>query len=638
MEIAEEESCSSYPPCVPSNKTSSVFNHDITEYLRKHMRSKHLAIYNNSETKWTHSKIDHKFKCNYCDNTYEPAYRIDKMLNHINNRHKLNKEIANKFQTWVIDQLSIPKCEICKQFSKYHAFIFMIHLHKVHDVIVPQEFIPQRLSNGLNNHFEFYKNVENIPTSTSNNHQQPSILRTYFKDYDPTFNSSDSYEGYCHSMPSTNETSSSREWLWHYFTIYNGEFIKCNICFLVFNHYLERNLMRHMNNKHLKIYKNSKTKWTHSKIDHKFKCNYCDNTYEPAYRTDKMLNHINNTHKLNKEIANKLQTWVIDQLSIPKCEICKQFSKYHAFIFMIHLHEVHDVIVHQEFIPQSLPFRLENLFYPSKNVENIPTSTSNNHQQPSILRTYFKDYDPTFNSSDTFELSNTLVNLLSSDNDTATSSSNNQQPSILGTHDENLYSNFGSDNLYQKVCHSKSSTNELSNTLNNPLSSGNDTATSSSNNQQPSILGTHDENLYSNFGSDNLYQKVCHSKSSTNELSNTLNNPLSSGNDTATSSSNNQQPSILGTHDENLYSNFGSDNLYQKVCHSKSSTNESSNTSGNLLSSGNDTATSSSFYQSIVSTDFTDSEKFVDLCDREVKMFLECDKEESYSIIPFDKY
>ncbi|XP_029156478.1 uncharacterized protein LOC114929171 isoform X6 [Nylanderia fulva] len=422
MEITEEESCSSYPPCVPTNKTSrsdewiwhyftiyngefikcdicfDVFNPDIKHSLKIHMRSQHLAIYNNSETKWTHSKIDHKYKCNYCDNTYEPIYRTDYLINHIINSHKLNKEIANKLQTWVIDQFIIPKCEICKQFSKYHAFIFMIHLKEVHDVIVPQEFIPQRLSIRLKNLFDPCKNVENIPTSTSNNHQQPSIIRTYFKDYDPTFHSSDTFDN--------DRTSRSRDsWSWHYFTTYNGEFIKCDICFDVFNHDITQGLKIHMRSQHSAIYNNSETKWTHSKIDHKFKCNYCDNTYEPAYRTDNMIKHIKNSHKLNKEIANKLQTWVIDQFIIPKCEICKQFNKYHAFIFMIHLKEVHDVIVPQEFIPQRLSIRLKNLFDPCKNVENIPTSTSNNHQQPSIIRTYFKDYDPTFHSSDTFETS-----------------------------------------------------------------------------------------------------------------------------------------------------------------------------------------------------------------------------------------
>ncbi|XP_029161472.1 uncharacterized protein LOC114933157 [Nylanderia fulva] len=447
----------------------------------------------------------------------------------------------------------------------------------------------------------------------------------------------ESCSSYSPCVPINKKSRFSSKWIWHYFTIYNGDFIKCNICFRVFNHDIKRSLMIHMKSKHLAIYNNSKTKWTHSKIDQKLKCNYCDKTYEPIYKIDIMINHINNSHKLNKEITDKLQTWVIDQLIILECEICKQFSKYHAFIFMIHLYKVHHVIVPEEFIPQRLSFRLKNLFYPSKNVENIPTSTSNNHQQPSILRTYFKDYDPTFHSFDTFELPNTLVNLLSSDNDTATSSSNNQQLSTLGTYFRDYNPKFNSSDSFEEECHLMPSTNGLSNTLNNPLSSGNDTATSSSNNQQPSILGTHDENYDPNFNSFNLFEEECHSMLSTNELSNTSGNVLSSGNDTATSSSNNQQSSILGTHDENYDPNLNSFNLFEEECHSMFLTNELSNTSDNLLSSGNDTVTSSSFYQSIVSTELTDAEE---LCDnyRELEKFLECDKEESYSIIPFDKY
>ncbi|XP_029156522.1 uncharacterized protein LOC114929208 isoform X3 [Nylanderia fulva] len=672
MEITKEESCSSYPPCVPTNKTSrsdewiwhyftiyngefikcnicfDVFNHDITHGLKMHMRSQHSAIYNNSETKWTHSKINHKLKCHYCDNSYEPIYRTDYLINHIKNSHKLNKEIANKLQTWVIDQFIIPKCEICKQFSKYHAFIFMIHLKKVHDVIVPQEFIPQRLSIRLKNLFDPCKNVENIPTSTSNNHQQPSIIRTYFKDYDPTFHSSDIIE-----------TSRSRDsWSWHYFTIYNGEFIKCNICFDVFNHDITHGLKMHMRSQHSAIYNNSETKWTHSKIDHKLKCHYCDKSYEPIYRTDYLINHIKNSHKLNKEIANKLQTWVIDQFIIPKCEICKQFSKYHAFIFMIHLKKVHDVIVPQEFIPQRLSIRLKNLFDSCKNVENIPTSTSNNHQQPSIIRTYFKDYDPTFHSSDTFELSHTSSNLLSSGNDTATSSSFYQ--SIVSTDltdSEECVDMCDTEVEKFLECDKEESysiipvVTLLSHTSSNLLSSGNDTATSSSFYQ--SIVSTDltdSEECVDMCDTEVEKFLECDKEESysiipvVTLLSHTSSNLLSSGNDTATSSSFYQSIVSTDLTDSEECVDM-CDTEVEKFLECDKEESYSiipvvtllSNTSSNLLSSGNDTATSSSFYQSIVSTDLTDSEECVDMCDTEVEKFLECDKEES-SIIPFDKY
>ncbi|XP_029156515.1 uncharacterized protein LOC114929208 isoform X2 [Nylanderia fulva] len=633
---------------IKCNICFDVFNHDITHGLKMHMRSQHSAIYNNSETKWTHSKIDHKLKCHYCDKSYEPIYRTDYLINHIKNSHKLNKEIANKLQTWVIDQFIIPKCEICKQFSKYHAFIFMIHLKKVHDVIVPQEFIPQRLSIRLKNLFDSCKNVENIPTSTSNNHQQPSIIRTYFKDYDPTFHSSDTFE-----------TSRSRDsWSWHYFTIYNGEFIKCNICFDVFNNDITHGLKQHMRSQHSAIYNNSETKWTHSKINHKLKCHYCDNTYEPVYRTDNMIKHIKNSHKLNKEIANKLQTWVIDQFIIPKCEICKQFSKYHAFIFMIHLKKVHDVIVPQEFIPQRLSIRLKNLFNPCKNVENIPTSTSNNHQQPSILRTYFKDYDPTFISSDTFELSHTSSNLLSSGNDTATSSSFYQ--SIVSTDltdSEECVDMCDTEVEKFLECDKEESysiipvVTLLSHTSSNLLSSGNDTATSSSFYQ--SIVSTDltdSEECVDMCDTEVEKFLECDKEESysiipvVTLLSHTSSNLLSSGNDTATSSSFYQSIVSTDLTDSEECVDM-CDTEVEKFLECDKEESYSiipvvtllSNTSSNLLSSGNDTATSSSFYQSIVSTDLTDSEECVDMCDTEVEKFLECDKEES-SIIPFDKY
>ncbi|XP_029161798.1 uncharacterized protein LOC114933423 [Nylanderia fulva] len=292
-------------------------------YMKAHIQKEHPDIHNKSEETPFFTIRNNEIKCNYCLQIYKPSFRLNwYMQRHIIDKHKLNENIANKLKIWVNQQLDIiEKCETCKQFEKLDIFNFMVHLHRIHDVTVPSNFIPTGLKNCT--------------------------------------------------------------WMWYY--LKNDTKIEiCNICDYQNTIAHRSKMLGHVSGLHFGKDQPSELDNTFTPTEtNGLKCNYCSTICMPSLNPcTKIQWHIIEKHKLNEDIANELKTWVNVQLPlIEKCESCNQLKKFNIFNIMVHLVEAHRVIVPPKFIPtRLLSPRLYNLFHRDRNTADISTFSSNQLQ------------------------------------------------------------------------------------------------------------------------------------------------------------------------------------------------------------------------------------------------------------------
>ncbi|XP_029168078.1 uncharacterized protein LOC114938338 isoform X5 [Nylanderia fulva] len=205
------------------------------KYMILHTLSSHRNFCNPLREEYPYSITENGVKCDRCYLTCLLSLTPTPCIQyHIEEKHKLNKDIANELKNWVNQQLDIiEKCETCEQFEKLDIFNLMVHLFEVHDVTVPPKFIPKG-------------NTADIPTSSSNQLPTCNTLRTYVDNFCSDLHSDSAVESIeedvTGNLPDIAPSSSllsadtaedlpnvQASWMWYYLRT-DMKNAKCNIC------------------------------------------------------------------------------------------------------------------------------------------------------------------------------------------------------------------------------------------------------------------------------------------------------------------------------------------------------------------------------------------------------------------------
>ncbi|XP_029165779.1 uncharacterized protein LOC114936677 isoform X2 [Nylanderia fulva] len=276
--------------------------------------------------------------CNICNKQYNTiSHRFNmirlflnpslKTQNHLTKIHKLNDDIANKLKIWVNQQLGIiKKCETCKQFEKFDIFSLMVHLHRMHDVTVPPEFIPTDLKDCMWMWYYLRSNTEkeicNICHDTYINAHHCSISGhfsySHSKIYMPSMIPGMHTQKHLRNLHELNEDITNEIKIWVNQQL--DKIKKCETCekLDIFN------LMGHLYTIHGVIvpskfiptdFKDCAWMWYYLRSDTTNEiCNICNkqcNTISPRFTVSplflnpslEMQNHLTKIHELNEDIA-----------------------------------------------------------------------------------------------------------------------------------------------------------------------------------------------------------------------------------------------------------------------------------------------------------------------------------------------